>query len=159
MSDDYLYHYGVTGQRWGIRRYQNLDGSRTIAGTKHQEALNRKYADSNNSAKGSINKPNKSTNENKNNKKSDADKPKKSTEDQEQEPKENNTPSSTVVVHYWETRQSYIIREPATSAGNKIANDIVEQTPEVPRYEVSGFNTFKAAGQAALKTGTISKSA
>ena len=27
-----LYHHGVKGQRWGIRRYQNPDGSLTPAG-------------------------------------------------------------------------------------------------------------------------------
>ena len=29
-----LYHYGIKGQKWGIRRYQNYDGSYTKAGMK-----------------------------------------------------------------------------------------------------------------------------
>ncbi len=29
-----LYHHGIKGQRWGIRRYQNKDGSLTDAGKK-----------------------------------------------------------------------------------------------------------------------------
>lgn len=29
-----LYHYGVLGQKWGVRRYQNKDGSLTPAGKK-----------------------------------------------------------------------------------------------------------------------------
>lgn len=29
-----LYHYGVKGQKWGVRRYQNADGSLTAAGKK-----------------------------------------------------------------------------------------------------------------------------
>ena len=29
-----LYHHGVKGQRWGIRRYQKKDGSLTPAGKK-----------------------------------------------------------------------------------------------------------------------------
>lgn len=31
----YLAHHGIKGQRWGVRRYQNLDGTLTSAGKKH----------------------------------------------------------------------------------------------------------------------------
>ena len=31
---DYLYHHGIKGQRWGIRRFQNSDGSLTELGKK-----------------------------------------------------------------------------------------------------------------------------
>lgn len=34
MNEYELYHHGIKGQRWGIRRYQNKDGSLTPAGEK-----------------------------------------------------------------------------------------------------------------------------
>lgn len=34
MNDLELYHHGVKGQRWGVRRYQNKDGSLTTLGRK-----------------------------------------------------------------------------------------------------------------------------
>lgn len=34
--DEELYHYGIKGQKWGVRRYQNKDGSLTTAGRKRQ---------------------------------------------------------------------------------------------------------------------------
>ena len=33
-TDNYLAHHGIKGQRWGVRRYQNSDGSLTDAGRK-----------------------------------------------------------------------------------------------------------------------------
>ena len=30
-----LYHHGIKGQKWGVRRFQNPDGSLTEAGKKH----------------------------------------------------------------------------------------------------------------------------
>ena len=32
--DNELYHHGIQGQKWGVRRYQNKDGSLTSAGRK-----------------------------------------------------------------------------------------------------------------------------
>lgn len=32
-----LYHHGIKGMKWGIRRYQNKDGSLTPQGKKKYE--------------------------------------------------------------------------------------------------------------------------
>lgn len=35
IPESYLAHHGILGQKWGIRRFQNSDGSLTAAGRKH----------------------------------------------------------------------------------------------------------------------------
>ena len=37
MDNYQLYHWGIKGMRWGVRRYQNKDGSLTDAGKKRLE--------------------------------------------------------------------------------------------------------------------------
>lgn len=37
MYEYELYHHGIKGQKWGVRRYQNADGSLTSAGKRRYE--------------------------------------------------------------------------------------------------------------------------
>ena len=37
---DELYHHGIKGQKWGVRRYQNKDDTYTSAGKKRRQAEN-----------------------------------------------------------------------------------------------------------------------
>lgn len=41
-NHDYLLHYGVKGMKWGVRRYQNQDGTLTDAGKKKYASKQKK---------------------------------------------------------------------------------------------------------------------
>lgn len=43
MNKTYLVHHGIKGQRWGIRRYQDEDGSLTPAGIRRYQKLDERW--------------------------------------------------------------------------------------------------------------------
>lgn len=38
MDNNQMYHWGIKGMRWGVRRFQNKDGTRTALGKKRERA-------------------------------------------------------------------------------------------------------------------------
>ena len=47
ISENELYHHGTKGMKWGVRRYQNPDGSLTEAGRRRLEKADQKWAKKN----------------------------------------------------------------------------------------------------------------
>jgi len=45
MDQDYLMHYGIKGQKWGERRFQNPDGSLTPEGIRRYNQYKEKYGE------------------------------------------------------------------------------------------------------------------
>lgn len=46
MEDEVLIHHGIKGQKWGVRRFQNEDGTRTQAGKRRERQAERQAAGS-----------------------------------------------------------------------------------------------------------------
>lgn len=47
MNEPTLQHWGIKGMRWGVRRYQNKDGTLTALGRKREKEMNAKLKSAN----------------------------------------------------------------------------------------------------------------
>ncbi len=43
MDNNYLTHYGIKGQKWGVRRFENSDGTLTDRGKRHYKKKDEKF--------------------------------------------------------------------------------------------------------------------
>lgn len=46
MQMNELYHFGIKGMKWGVRRFQNKDGTRTTAGKSRRKEYSSDYIES-----------------------------------------------------------------------------------------------------------------
>lgn len=63
MENSQLYHHGILGMKWGVRRFQNKDGSLTSDGKRHLEQNSKAKQGNNKKRKGHTTNKGKSINE------------------------------------------------------------------------------------------------
>lgn len=63
MENSQLYHHGILGMKWGVRRFQNKDGSLTSDGKRHLEQNSKAKQGNNKKKKGHTTNKGRSINE------------------------------------------------------------------------------------------------
>lgn len=141
MSDNYLYHHGILGQHWGIRRFQNEDGSRTSLGRKHDRELERKLSKKNTEEKSTKKERNKLTDNQKTVLKTAA------------------VIGATVVLSYGSKKMHTVAKSYLRDNGKNIAVSVLKSTPKSPITAIKGFNATAKVGKAAVSGGVKTGSA
>lgn len=129
-----LYHHGVQGQRWGVRRYQNKDGTLTSAGRRKAEKLRNEYMaiTGNKQIRGNNHKKNSASNSEKTKKKSIS---------------EMSDSELQKVIERKKLEQKYRELNPKkVSAGRKICNDVV-----LPALKESGKRALSSYLEKSMK--------
>lgn len=109
---DELYHHGILGMRWGIRRYQNKDGTLTPAGKRRADKMKEEYTAL--TGKRLIRKPTP-----KSAKSEDVKKPKKIKDMSDQEIKD-------MITRLDNEKRLASLQADTASTGRKIANTVVK---------------------------------
>lgn len=146
MDNEYLEHHGIKDMKWGVRRYQNKDGSLTPAGKKRAAKLQKEYESltGKKTSKESSSSSSKPSNE-----KSEAPKPKSV--------KEMSDAELNAVVNRLQLEQKYARLNPKqVSKGKKFAEYVFKQVVAPVATDIAK-NSLRDAANKALKSSSKGK--
>lgn len=119
MDNTTLEHHGIKGQKWGVRRYQNKDGSLTPAGKKRVAKLQEEYSSLTGKKPGSDKSSSAKTSSSKNEQKKETEEPKRKSV------KEMSDAELNAAVNRLRLEQQYSQLSPKEiSAGKAFANKV-----------------------------------
>ncbi len=160
MLQDELYHHGIKGMHWGIRRFQNEDGSRTSLGLKHLAATRPSRAGESDS-KSTNSKTSKQTSSDKTKTFKQA---KSDTKEELFSPEEKELLKETaktvakvgagLALAYGSAKLGSVATSAVTAHGKDIALFALKQTPNIPMATIQGYKDTINMGMAITKGGT-----